>query len=68
MPGYRLFFIDRFSGHIDRAHEFEADDDSAAIAVGEDAVGDHSIELWRGGRRLQSWEAKDVRPVKPPAA
>ncbi len=68
MPGYRLFFLDRSSGHILRAHEFEADDDSAAIAVAEEACGDQAIELWRGARRLQTWEAKPLPPWKPPEA
>ena len=33
MSGYRLFFMDRFSGHIEHSREFIAADDSEAIAV-----------------------------------
>ena len=33
MPYYRLYFMDRFSGHIDHVREFEADDDVDALAV-----------------------------------
>ena len=29
---YRLYFMDRFSGHIDHFREFEAEDDAAALA------------------------------------
>ena len=32
MRYYRLYFMDRFSGHIDHFREFEADDDAAALA------------------------------------
>ncbi len=31
MAGYRLYFMDRFSGHIDNSREFVADDDSQAL-------------------------------------
>ena len=30
---YRLYFMDRFSGHIDHFREFEAEDDAAALAA-----------------------------------
>lgn len=43
---YRLFFIDG-AGHIEKAHEFEADDDPKAIQI---AVG------WREGRRMELWQ------------
>jgi len=32
---YRLYFMDRFSGHIEHHREFEAEDDEAAIATAE---------------------------------
>ena len=37
---YRLYFMDRFSGHIDHFREFEAADDEAALAL---------AEQWRNG-------------------
>ena len=35
MRYYRLYFMDRFSGHIDHFREFEAVDDDAALAIAE---------------------------------
>ena len=35
MRYYRLYFMDRFSGHIDHFREFEAEDDTAAFAMAE---------------------------------
>ena len=35
MRYYRLYFMDRFSGHIDHFREFEAEDDDAALIVAE---------------------------------
>ena len=32
---YRLYFFDRFSGHIDHFREFEADGDGAAVNLAE---------------------------------
>ena len=32
---YRLYFFDRFSGHIDHFREFEAESDSAAMSAAE---------------------------------
>jgi len=32
---YRLYFFDRFSGHIDHFREFEAADDGAALELAE---------------------------------
>ena len=43
---YRLFFLDG-AGHIQRAHEFIADDDEAAIQI---------AEVWREGRRMELWQ------------
>ena len=33
MEGYRLYFMDRFSGHIDHRRDFLADSDASAIAI-----------------------------------
>ncbi|MEA3080311.1 MAG: hypothetical protein QOF05_1719, partial [Sphingomonadales bacterium] len=32
---YRLYFMHRFSGHIDHYREFEAEDDEAALVIAE---------------------------------
>jgi hypothetical protein len=53
---YRLYYFDRFSGHIDHFREFEADDDAAAVVVAERWSDGHSMELWNRRRRLKRWE------------
>jgi hypothetical protein len=56
MRYYRLYFMDRFSGHIDHFREFEAADDDAAIAVAEGWREDRPMELWNLERRLKQWD------------
>lgn len=53
---YRLYFFDRFSGHIDHFREFEAEDDAAALAVAQQWGDDRPMELWNRERRLKRWE------------
>jgi len=53
---YRLYFIDRFSGHIDHFREFEADSDSAAIHLAEHWSNGKPMELWNRDRRLRRWD------------
>jgi hypothetical protein len=53
---YRLYYFDRFSGHLDHFREFEAEDDAAAIAVAEQWNDGRSMELWNRERRLRQWE------------
>jgi hypothetical protein len=56
MRYYRLYFIDRFSGHIDHFREFEAEDDAAALALAERWRGEGSMELWNRERKLKRWD------------
>ena len=56
MAGYRLYFMDRYSGHIEHRREFFADDDAAAVAVAERWGTGQPMELWEGGRKLRRWE------------
>jgi len=53
---YRLYYFDRFSGHIDHFREFEAEDDDAAIAVAQGWSDGRSMELWNRQRRLRRWD------------
>jgi hypothetical protein len=46
---YRIFLFDG-SGHIYRAHEFDADEDAAAVEI---------AEAWREGRRMELWQLID---------
>jgi hypothetical protein len=53
---YRLYFFDRFSGHIDHFREFEAEDDAAATNVAEAWADGRPTELWNRDRRLKRWD------------
>jgi len=53
---YRLYYFDRFSGHIDHFREFEAADDDAALALAERWGDGRSMELWNRERRLKRWD------------
>jgi len=57
MSGYRLYFMDRFSGHIEHRREFVADDDAAAIAVASRRNTGQPMELWLGSHKLKRWNA-----------
>jgi hypothetical protein len=57
MGGYRLYFMDRFSGHIEHRREFLADDDAQAIGIASGWSTGQPMELWDGGRKLKRWEA-----------
>ena len=56
MRYYRLYFMHRFSGHIDFFREFEAEDDDCAIAIAEGWIEDRPMELWNLERKLKRWE------------
>ena len=56
MRYYRLYFMDRFSGHIDHFREFEAEDDAAALAIADSWREDRPMELWNRERRLKRWD------------
>ena len=63
MEGYRLYFMDRFSGHIDHRREFGADDDAAAIAIADGWSEGGPMELWHGDRKLKRWEEQPLMPL-----
>ena len=56
MVYYRVYFMDCFSGHIEHFREFEAEEDSAAIAVAEGMATGRAMELWSRQRKLKRWE------------
>ena len=56
MRYYRLYFMDRFSGHIDHFREFEAADDNAALTIAEGWREDLPMELWNRERKLKHWD------------
>jgi len=62
MAGYRLYFMDRFSGHIEHRREFLADDDATAISIAEGWSNGQPMELWEGGHKLKRWESESIIP------
>jgi len=54
MMSYRLFFFDG-GGHIQKAHEFVADDDTAAIKIAVAWREGRRMELWQRDRRVKVW-------------
>ena len=55
MRYYRLYFMNRASGHIDQFREFEAEDDEAALAAAERWRDGQPMELWNYDRKLKHW-------------
>ena len=65
MNGYRLYYMDRFSGHIDHRRDFLAAGDNAAIEVANGWTTDQPMELWQAGRKVKRWEAAATIPLAP---
>lgn len=63
MGGYRLYFMDRFSGHIDHRRDFIADSDAQAVGIAHGWFGGNPMELWRRGTKLKRWEAEPIAPL-----
>jgi hypothetical protein len=55
MGQYRLYIMDRFSGHIDHVREFEANDDAGAIGAAEGWHDGAPMELWSRHHKLKRW-------------
>ena len=78
MPGYRLYLLDTFSGHINAVEEIHSADDLGAIALVTEHKRDVPSELWCGGRKICRFDAmpegakyagaKSSRPASPAAA
>jgi hypothetical protein len=47
-------------GHVEAAHEFEAENDDAAITISEGWREGREIELWQRDRQVKHW-ARDER-------
>jgi hypothetical protein len=62
MSGYRLYFMDRFSGHIEHRREFLADDDASAIVIADGWATGQPMELWLGSHKLKRWDAEPLSP------
>jgi hypothetical protein len=52
---YRLYFLDAL-GHLSKAHEFFAEDDSSATKIAEGWREGRRTELWSHARMVCSWD------------
>jgi hypothetical protein len=57
MPGYRLFLLDTYSGHINGVEEIHSADDVGAIALVAERRRGVPSELWRDGRKICRFDA-----------
>ncbi len=58
---YRLYYLDRFSGHIDGVEELAAASDEDAIAAALDRSDGRAMELWHRHHKLRHWD--EVAPA-----
>jgi hypothetical protein len=63
MGGYRLYFMDRFSGHIDHRRDFIASSDAKAVEIAKRWFDGSPMELWLGSAKLRRWEAEPLAPL-----
>ena len=61
---YRLYFMDRFSGHIDHFRDFEAEDDKEAVAIAEGCRATQPMGLWNRERKLKHWDDEPADSIK----
>jgi hypothetical protein len=59
---YRLYFMDRYSGHIDHFREFEAETDEAALKLAKRWSDGRPMELWNRHRKLKRWDSVATLP------
>lgn len=63
MAYYRLYHLNRSSGHIDRAEELDAADDVEAVALAKARQRDTDVELWQERRKVHRLKAlQDLPP------
>ena len=62
MADYRLYFMDRYSGHIEHRREFLAEDDAEALAIALSWSTGQPMELWAGSHKLKRWDAEAIAP------
>jgi hypothetical protein len=67
MTYYRLYHLNRCSGHIERVEEIEAADDVEAVSIARDCERGAGVELWQEGRKVLRLEGPSDRfvPAKP---
>ena len=60
MSYYRLYFMGRRSGHIERFEEIEAADDVAAVRIARKQAGHQPLELWCQARKVKRFDTAIV--------
>lgn len=56
MKDYRLYYLDRTSGHIDEVEEIAAASDSEALAMAAERSDPRARELWHRHHKLKHWD------------
>jgi len=57
---YRVYFMDRFSGHIDHFREFEAGTDDDALMIAQQWQNGLPMELWNRHHKLKHWDVPEL--------
>jgi hypothetical protein len=57
MVYYRLYHLRGAKSEVESFREFEAEDDSSAIAQSETWRSINPMELWSGHRKVRRWES-----------
>jgi hypothetical protein len=66
MPTYRLYTLDRYSGHFTGVEELHADDDAGAIGMAHEREAQAPHELWIGSRKVSRFDARAEMAGYPP--
>ena len=56
MKHYRLYYLDRVSGHIDEVEEIAAASDGEAVELAALRNGQRPKELWHRHHKLKHWD------------
>lgn len=62
MPLFKLYHLDPFTGHIDRAEELHASDSVEAIHSLQNRERPNPVELWVEGRKICHLEPMGAAP------
>lgn len=63
MTFYRIYHLRGPRNEVENFHEFDAEDDNAAIAVAETMRRPNAMELWSDHRKVRRWENLELAPA-----
>ena len=63
MVFYRIYQLRGAHNEVESFHEFDAEDDDAAIAIAETMRGQNAMELWSDHRKVRRWESLHFAPA-----